>query len=78
MDEIHEIRAEVGADACSLITMSSGGGGYCGVAYLGNGNSLPFTGFSVSTLRITRRACSSEIQPPLRHLHRLPALTLQL
>ena len=39
MDEIHEIRAEVGADACSLITMSSGGGGYCGVAYLGNGNS---------------------------------------
>ena len=39
MDEIHEIRDEVGADACSLITMSSGGGGYCGVAYLGNGNS---------------------------------------
>jgi hypothetical protein len=39
MDEVHLIRADVGADACSLITNSSGGGGYCGVAYLGNGNS---------------------------------------
>lgn len=39
MDEIHEIRDEVGADACSLITLSDGGAGYCGVAYLGNGNS---------------------------------------
>ena len=39
LDEIHDIREEVGADACSLITMSSGGAGYCGVAYLGNGNS---------------------------------------
>ena len=39
MDEIHDIRAEVGADACSLITISDGGAGYCGVAYLGNGNS---------------------------------------
>ncbi|MCP4833748.1 MAG: hypothetical protein GY895_03195 [Phycisphaera sp.] len=39
MDEIHLVRAEVGADACSLITISDGGAGYCGVAYLGNGNS---------------------------------------
>ncbi|MAC19677.1 MAG: hypothetical protein CMJ23_08420 [Phycisphaerae bacterium] len=39
MDEIHLIRADVGADACSLITNSSGGGGYCGVAYLGTGDS---------------------------------------
>lgn len=45
MDEIHEIRDETGADACSLITLGDGGGGYCGVAYLGNGDS-PGAAFS--------------------------------
>ncbi len=45
MDEIHLIRDEVGADACSLVTSDDGGGGYCGVAYLGNGMS-PGSAFS--------------------------------
>lgn len=45
MDEIHEIRDEVGADACSLVTLGDGGAGYCGVAYLGNGDS-PGAAFS--------------------------------
>ncbi len=39
MDGIHAIRDEVGADACSLISLGDGGAGYCGVAYLGNGDS---------------------------------------
>ncbi len=38
MDSIHMIRDEVGADACTLISLGDGGGGYCGVAYFGNGN----------------------------------------
>ena len=42
MDEIHDIREEVGADVCSLVTISDGGAGYCGVAYLVNGDAPEF------------------------------------
>ncbi|MFM1832638.1 MAG: hypothetical protein RLZZ461_954 [Planctomycetota bacterium] len=37
MDGIHQRRDDVFADACSLYTLTDGGGGYCGVAIRGNG-----------------------------------------
>ena|GEM_PF-6331320 len=42
IDEIHDIRDEVGADACALVSLTDGQDptvGYCGLAYVLDGNS---------------------------------------
>jgi len=56
MDEIHEIRDEVGADVCSLITWSTANGedpiDFCGVAFLINGDN-PGSAFNHVVWRCT-------------------------
>ena len=45
IDEVHEIRDEVGADACALVSLTDGENpsvGYCGLAYVLGGNSPAF------------------------------------
>ena len=45
IDEVHEIRDAVGADACSLVSHTDGEDpavGYCGLAYVVNGDSAEF------------------------------------
>ena len=45
IDEVHEIRDAVGADACSLVSHTDGEDpavGYCGLAYVVNGNNADF------------------------------------